>query len=308
MSMGFNLDDELNLDELIASVELEAEEDFADDFEVEDEKEQEDDFNVDNFDMLSKMLDEDESDSNDDTQIKEQLATASKETRKQQQASKRTSVASKKRPEPTKVTPKKEEARPASQKRVGGEKVQPQPSKEQQPAKEAPKAAPSKPMEVEEIPQNFMEDSYEEMGQFDVAVARKFISALDAYRKVAESSRSIIAQFVTDPEQPADEAEVIMGILMADELILQTAVALQEAKVQEPHERPFYVFALEDELLVALGSVIEVFAEQEIYKMLSFEMPEKIKYVRSICKFVEGLNDEVMQYAKDIEAVLTAGA
>lgn len=133
---------------------------------------------------------------------------------------------------------------------------------------------------------------------------KKIIRVLDVYREFSDDVKNIVAQFVYNDNNVDinDEAQIVVKVLNADEMLAKTMTNLKETASQKDRvERVFYILRLEQNELTTLGSLVSTLTENNISSA-----NDNIGFARELEAAIEKLDPKIIQYVVATESVLKA--
>ena len=116
--------------------------------------------------------------------------------------------------------------------------------------------------------------------------------------------KNIVAQFVYNDNDVdiTDEAQIVVKVLNADEMLAKTMTNLKETASQKDRvERVFYILRLEQNELKTLGSLVSTLTENNINSA-----SDNIGFARELEAAIEKLDPKIIQYVAATESVLKA--
>lgn len=133
---------------------------------------------------------------------------------------------------------------------------------------------------------------------------KKIIRVLDVYREFSDDVKNIVAQFIYNDNDVdiTDEAQIVVKVLNADEMLAKTMTNLKETASQKDRvERVFYILRLEQNELTTLGSLVSTLTENNINSA-----SDNIGFARELEAAIEKLDPKIIQYVVATESVLKA--
>lgn len=168
----------------------------------------------------------------------------------------------------------------------------------------APDPAPVEVTEEQSGTSEFVSEEPE--ASYNLHLVSRIAATLDAIRDLDEEYQLSANSFISAPEQPTrDEFELVYRSLSAPEILHRTMLALIEASSVDAMERAFYLLALDDEVLISVGSLTQSFSESELPAGLSMGN-DKLPYARDLVKGIGRLSEENVKHIVATEAVLAS--
>jgi len=136
----------------------------------------------------------------------------------------------------------------------------------------------------------------------EMSYIARIVNISKAYNALNDDQKSVVGQFISNVEfNVQDSATFIFKALHVSPVLSKSLTALNKAKKQDPVERAFYIMGLSEEILFALGSLVDLFVEPQINQQLP-----RIEYARALVEAIEILDPNAVEYIAATESVLSA--
>lgn len=138
----------------------------------------------------------------------------------------------------------------------------------------------------------------------DIQQAKTIINVLDTYRRLQNSSKSVVAQFIynTNEVDISDEAAIVIRVMNMDSMFNTVMGALKDAASETDRlERVFYILKLDQNTLFKLGERVESITGEALS-----EKNDKIAYAKELERSINNLDANVIQYVTDTQTLLAS--